>query len=113
MHPVLNAGGVCSTQDLGCASNPHVIEAKTIDPLHHAWVTTPIMTPIVPTTTPDKEIGRGDRTAPSTYSHMQVDEPAYVATYARAFTHPLTSWGEGESGQRGTRGDQEKVLAHL
>jgi hypothetical protein len=29
---VLSAGGVCSPQGLGRASNPRVIEAKTIDP---------------------------------------------------------------------------------
>lgn len=113
VHPVLNTGGMCCLQGLGCASNPCITEAKTIGPLCHVWVTTPNMTPTVPTTTPDKEIGTGDRATPSTYSHMQVDELAYVATYARAFTHTLTSWGEGESGQRGTRDNQEKVLAHL
>jgi hypothetical protein len=42
------AGGVCSPQGLGRASNPRVIEAKTFDPLRHMWVT-PIMTSTIPT----------------------------------------------------------------
>jgi hypothetical protein len=46
---------------MGRPNNPHVTEAKTIDPLRCARVT-PIMTPVVPTTAPGKETGEGDRT---------------------------------------------------
>lgn len=42
VHPTLYAVDVCSPQGLGQASNPHVTEAKTIDPLRHEWAT-PIM----------------------------------------------------------------------
>jgi hypothetical protein len=69
------------------------------------------MTPTVPSTTSGEETDGGVRMTPST-SPMQLDEPAYAATYGRAFTHTLARRGEGESGQRSTRGDQEKIPAH-
>jgi hypothetical protein len=37
VHPTLNASGVCSPQDLGCASNPRVTKAKIIDSPRRAW----------------------------------------------------------------------------
>jgi hypothetical protein len=107
MHPILNADDMCSMQGLGRTNNPHVTKAKTIDPLRRAWVT-PIMTLVVPTTSPGEKIGGGDRTTPSTYFPKQVDKPAYT----RAFTHTLTRQDESESGQRSTRDDQEKICTH-
>jgi hypothetical protein len=94
---VLNAGKVWSPQGLGCASNPRVTKAKTIDPLHRTMVT-PIMALSIPTTAPGEETCGKDRTTPPTYSPTQVDEPPYASTYARAFVHTLTRWGGGESG---------------
>lgn len=49
VHPTLNTGGLCNPQGLGRASNPNVIEAKTIDSLCRTWAT-PIMTSTVPAT---------------------------------------------------------------
>jgi hypothetical protein len=107
VRPILNVDDMCSMKGLGRANNPHVTKAKTIDQLRRAWVT-PIMTLVVPTTSPGEKIVRGDRTTLSTYFPKQVNEPAY----ARAFTHTLTRQDESKSGQRSTRDDQEKIRTH-
>jgi hypothetical protein len=56
-----------------------VAEAKTIDPLCHAWAT-PIMTSTIPAIEAGKETGGGDRMTLPSYSPKQVDKPVYATT---------------------------------
>jgi hypothetical protein len=72
MCPTLNAGGVCSLQGLGYASNPHITEAKTIDPLHRVWVT-PTMMLVVPTMALGKKKSGGEGTGRHDPPTMQDD----------------------------------------
>lgn len=55
--PVLNAGGMSSPQHLGHASNPHVTEVKTIDPMLRAWATL-VMTSTIPSIEADGGAGQ-------------------------------------------------------
>lgn len=47
VHPALNACDMCSPQGQGHASNLHVTEAKTIDPLRHVWATLIVISTIL------------------------------------------------------------------
>jgi hypothetical protein len=102
------ADDVCSSQGLGRASNPHVIEAETIDPLRHTWAT-PIMTSTILAQRQEMEIGGRDWTTPHVYSPTQVDKPIYVAAYTKSFTHTITRLSEDESGQKRPHGDKGKI----
>lgn len=52
----------------------------------------------IPAVEVGEETDGGDTTSLSTCSPTQDGEPAYPASYARAFTHMVTRWGGDESG---------------
>jgi hypothetical protein len=87
---------MCSLQGLGRASNPHVIEVKTIDYPCRAWATL-IMTSIISSTKKGDGYNGGDKMTPSIYSPTQVDEPVYIVANTRAFAHTTIGQDGGES----------------
>jgi hypothetical protein len=74
VRPVLNAGSVYSPQGMGRPNNPHVTEAKTIDPLRCARVT-PIMTPLFPLQHQAKRQAKGTGRRPLTLVRSLTDGP--------------------------------------